>query len=30
MRASSFSPLTDISFVFPAFAMFFLPNLLRL
>jgi hypothetical protein len=28
MRAPSFSPLSDVPFVFPAFAMFFLPNLL--
>jgi hypothetical protein len=28
MRASSFSLLSDVSFVFPAFALFFLPNLL--
>jgi hypothetical protein len=28
MRTSSFSPLSDIPFVFPTFAMFFLPNLL--
>jgi hypothetical protein len=28
MRASSFSPLSDVPFVFPAFALFFLPNLL--
>jgi hypothetical protein len=27
MRAPSFSPSLDVSFVFPAFAMFFLPNL---
>jgi hypothetical protein len=30
MRAPSFSPLSDIPFVFPAFLMFFLPNLLPL
>jgi hypothetical protein len=28
MRAPSFSSLSDIPFVFPAFALFFLPNLL--
>jgi hypothetical protein len=28
MRALSFSPLSDVPFVFPAFALFFLPNLL--
>jgi hypothetical protein len=28
MCASSFSPLSDVPFVFPAFTMFFLPNLL--
>jgi hypothetical protein len=28
MRASSFSPLSDVPFVFPAFALFFLLNLL--
>jgi hypothetical protein len=28
MHASSFSPLSDVPFVFPAFALFFLPNLL--
>jgi hypothetical protein len=28
MRASSFSPSLDVPFVFPAFALFFLPNLL--
>jgi hypothetical protein len=28
MRASSFSPSSDIPFVFPAFVLFFLPNLL--
>jgi hypothetical protein len=28
IRASSFSPLSDITFVFPTFALFFLPNLL--
>jgi hypothetical protein len=28
MRAQSFSPSSDVSFVFPAFAVFFLPNLL--
>ena len=28
MRAPSFSPSSDISFVFSAFALFFLPNLL--
>jgi hypothetical protein len=28
MRAPSFSPSSDILFVFPAFALFFLPNLL--
>jgi hypothetical protein len=30
MCAPSFSPLSDAPFVFPAFAMFFLPNLLPL
>jgi hypothetical protein len=30
MRAPSFSPSSDVPFVFPAFAMFFLPNLLPL
>jgi hypothetical protein len=30
MHAPSFSPLSDISFVFPAFVLFFLPNLLPL
>jgi hypothetical protein len=28
MRAPSFSPSSDVSFVFPAFVMSFLPNLL--
>ncbi|ONM18199.1 hypothetical protein Zm00014a_014110 [Zea mays] len=28
MRAPSFSPSLDVPFVFPAFALFFLPNLL--
>jgi hypothetical protein len=28
MRAPSFSPSSDVSFVFPSFALFFLPNLL--
>jgi hypothetical protein len=28
MRAPSFSPSSEVSFVFPAFALFFLPNLL--
>jgi hypothetical protein len=28
MRAPSFSPSSDVPFVFPAFAPFFLPNLL--
>ena len=28
MRAPSFSPSSDVSFVFPAFALFLLPNLL--
>jgi hypothetical protein len=28
MRAPSFSPSSDVPFVFPVFAMFFLPNLL--
>ncbi|PWZ28189.1 hypothetical protein Zm00014a_003850 [Zea mays] len=28
MRAPSFSPSSDVSFIFPAFAMFFHPNLL--
>ena len=28
MHAPSFSPLPDVPFVFPAFALFFLPNLL--
>jgi hypothetical protein len=28
MRAPSFSPSLDVSFIFPAFALFFLPNLL--
>jgi hypothetical protein len=28
MRILSFSPLSDVPFVFPAFALFFLPNLL--
>jgi hypothetical protein len=28
MYTSSFSPLSDVPFVFPAFALFFLPNLL--
>jgi hypothetical protein len=30
MCALSFSPSSDVSFVFPAFALFFLPNLLPL
>jgi hypothetical protein len=30
MHAPSFSPLSDVPFVFPAFALFFLPNLLPL
>jgi hypothetical protein len=30
MRAPSFSPSLDVSFVIPVFAMFFLPNLLPL
>jgi hypothetical protein len=30
MRAPSFSPSSDVPFVFPAFALFFLPNLLSL
>jgi hypothetical protein len=30
MHAPSFSPLSDVPFVFPVFAMFFLPNLLSL
>jgi len=30
MHAPSFSPSSDVSFVFPAFALFFLPNLLPL
>ena len=30
MRAPSFSPSSDVPFVFPAFAMFFHPNLLPL
>ncbi|PWZ31112.1 hypothetical protein Zm00014a_022583 [Zea mays] len=30
MRAPSFSPSSDVPFVFPAFALFFLPNLLPL
>jgi hypothetical protein len=30
MCAPSFSPLSDVPFVFPAFALFFLPNLLPL
>ena len=28
MRAPSFSPSSDVPFVFPAFALFFLPNML--
>jgi hypothetical protein len=28
MRAPSFSPSSDVPFVFPAFALFFIPNLL--
>jgi hypothetical protein len=28
MRASSFSPSSDVLFIFQAFALFFLPNLL--
>jgi hypothetical protein len=28
MRAPSFSPSSDVPFVFPAFALFFHPNLL--
>jgi hypothetical protein len=28
MRATSFSPSSDIPFAFPAFVLFFLPNLL--
>jgi hypothetical protein len=28
MHAPSFSPSSDVSFVFPAFALFFLPNML--
>ena len=28
MRAPSFSPSSDVPFVFPSFALFFLPNLL--
>ena len=28
MRTPSFSPSLDVSFIFPAFALFFLPNLL--
>jgi hypothetical protein len=28
MRAPSFSPSSDVPFVFPAFVVFFLPNLL--
>jgi hypothetical protein len=28
MRAPSFLPSSDVPFVFPAFALFFLPNLL--
>jgi hypothetical protein len=28
MRAPSFSPSSDVSFVFPTFTLFFLPNLL--
>jgi hypothetical protein len=28
MRAPSFSPSSDVPFVFPAFVMFFLPNML--
>jgi hypothetical protein len=30
MRAPSFSPSSDVPFVFPVFALFFLPNLLPL
>jgi hypothetical protein len=30
MCAPSFSPSSDVPFVFPAFALFFLPNLLPL
>jgi hypothetical protein len=30
MRAPSFSPSSDVPFLFPAFALFFLPNLLPL
>ena len=30
MRAPLFSPSSDVPFVFPAFALFFLPNLLQL
>jgi hypothetical protein len=30
MRATSFSPSLDVPFVFPALALFFLPNLLSL
>jgi hypothetical protein len=30
MHAPSFSPSSDVPFVFPAFALFFLPNLLSL
>jgi hypothetical protein len=30
MRAPSFSPSSDVPFVFPAFALFFLPNMLPL
>jgi hypothetical protein len=28
MRTPSFSPSSDVPFIFPAFALFFLPNLL--
>jgi hypothetical protein len=30
MHAPSFSPSSDVPFVFPAFALFFLPNLMPL
>jgi hypothetical protein len=30
MRAPSFSPSSDVLFVFPTFVLFFLPNLLPL
>jgi hypothetical protein len=30
MYAPSFSPSSDVSFIFPAFALFFLPNMLPL